>query len=198
MFNKFHALSILVVSVIVWGVALKITGVELSWEHMRPYSITASSVTALVFVFEKYTWHWPIFRGWLSEAPHIDGEWDVTLVSTYVDPDTEKLVDPIVGLMTVTQTLGSLVVTLETKKQSSRTIGYDIVKLGDGNFEVLGVYQSDPAIEHRPMSPIHYGTFKLRLHTSPDQQLVGHYWTDRGTSGTFRATNRRKRSKKPR
>ncbi|WP_425482093.1 hypothetical protein [Devosia marina] len=125
--------------------------------------------------------------------PHIDGIWEVTLQSTYTDPNTGQKISPIVGTMIVTQTLSTLVVRLETSKQSSQTLGYSIRDVGGGAYEVLGVYQSDPTLEHRVGSPIHYGTFKLRLDQSPLPTLQGHYWTDRNTSGQFTARNRQPR-----
>ncbi|KSV72241.1 hypothetical protein N183_27110 [Sinorhizobium sp. Sb3] len=56
----------------------------------------------------------------------------------------------------------------------------------DGTTYVYGVYQSDPDIHLRgKVSEIHYGSFKYKVVVAPIMELIGHYWTDRNTTGSI-------------
>jgi len=58
--------------------------------------------------------------------------------------------------------------------------------IDDGTTYVYGVYQSDPNIHLRgKVSEIHYGRFKYKIVGSPIVNLIGHYWTDRNTTGSI-------------
>jgi hypothetical protein len=192
--NRVQFSTILAVSIAIWAAVLLVTGKSLSLDYLAPYGITVGIMTAALVTFDRWVWHWPIFRGWLVATPYIDGVWDVTLISTYVDPVTEERVPPVIGTLTIAQTYSTLLVNLATARQASHTIGYSIHPIGAGNYEVIGTYQSDPSIAYREGSPIHYGTFKLRLQNSVKPSLIGHYWTDRKTNGDLVARNRKKRS----
>ena len=192
MLNRFQLPAVLILSAIIWTGVLWFGKQSLSWELAQPYGITAGTMAALLVAFDRWVWHWPILRGWLVTTPNIDGTWDVSLRSSYVD-NNGTAIGPISAKLVATQTHSSLIVRLVSEKSASHTIGYDIRDTGGGVFEIMGVYINEPRYEFREPGGIHYGTFKLQLIEGAAPELIGHYWTDRKTSGTFVATNKRAR-----
>lgn len=62
---------------------------------------------------------------------------------------------------------------------------------GDGTTYVYGVYQGEPSItDRKAVSAIHYGSFRYKVISNPAVKLKGHYWTDRGTSGSIVLSDR--------
>lgn len=192
MLNRFQLPAVIVLSALIWATVLWCTGQPLSWELAQPYGITAAAVAGLLVVFDRWIWHWPLLNGWMVNTPHIDGTWDVLLQSNYID-SAGAPIGPIPAKLIAIQTHSTLIVRMLSDKSASHTIGYDIRDTGGGVYEIMGVYVNEPRYEFRASSGIHYGTFKLQLVGGAGQQLIGHYWTDRNTSGTFVATNRRVR-----
>ena len=93
--------------------------------------------------------------------------------------------------MVVRQTLTSLTLRLLTAESSSMTVATSIVREPDGAMALAAVYRADPRLPVRDRSTIHNGAFFLGISVDPVRELVGHYWTDRGSSGELRLHNRK-------
>lgn len=168
-----------------WGVYLWILGIELNWDHAKPYTLTLGTLTAALAAFDRFLWRWPPFKYFLS-TPDLAGTWRVSLQSTYTDPETGKQAAPVDGFASIRQTHSSISIRLMTEQAESFLVSQNLDRHTDGTTFVYGLYQSDPIIHLRgQVSEIHYGSFKYKVIGSPADCLVGHYWTDRNTRGSI-------------
>jgi hypothetical protein len=182
---------LLIIATVVWGASLWILGIELSWDHAKPYSLTLVALTSSLWLFDKHLWKtWPV--NLFYKRPNLAGTWQVSLQSSYVDPKTSERASEIKGYAAVRQTFSSISLRLMTEQADSFLITGNFEIQNDGVAYLYGVYQSDPNIHLRSsVSEIHYGSFKYRVLGSPPSELNGHYWTDRNTSGSIRLFDRR-------
>ena len=191
MLDRFSVSVLLIIATVVWGGFLWILGIELSWDHAKPYSLTLAALTTSLWLFDKHLWKTrPILA--FIKRPNLNGTWQVSLQSSYVHPETGDRVQEIEGYASIRQTYSSVSVRLMTEQAESFLVsgGFDVHS--DGASYLYGVYQSDPSIHLRSkVSEIHYGSFKYKVIGSPPLELVGHYWTDRATSGSIRIYGRR-------
>lgn len=176
----------------VWVAALFARGVEITWEHAWPFTITVSVVSLIALTFERVLWKWPIFRGWLVRRPHVQGTWRVHLQSNWIDPHTGEQAVPIDCVMTIRQTFSTLSLRLYTEESSSFLLAGKLIEQDDGVFQIAGVYQNNPSVHLRGQrSEIHHGALLLEIMGDPPKSLRGHYWTDRATKGSLDLTERR-------
>lgn len=193
MLDRFSVSVLLVIATIVWGTTLWVLGIDLSWNHIKPYTFTLTVLTFCVWVFDKHLWKiWPISL--FNKRPNLNGTWQVTLQSSYVDSKTSKTVPEIKGFAAIRQTFSSISLRLMTEQADSFLVFGALKIQDDGVAYLYGVYQSDPSILLRSnVSEIHYGSFKYKILGDPPHELNGHYWTDRKTSGSITLFNRRKK-----
>jgi hypothetical protein len=152
-----------------------------------PLGIVTTVVTIFDKVFEKYWWHFPLFKGWCVKRPDIRGTWHVLLKSDWVDPDTGKKHPDIEAYVYVKQTLKSLHMRLMTQESRSRLITHSINVDADGTYTLTAVYINEPKIEFRgEKSEIHYGALLLEIIN--EHSIEGNYWTDRKTTGFMKFT----------
>lgn len=181
---------LLVVATVVWGAFLWILGIELSWDHAKPYSLTLAVLTSLLWLFDRYLWRiWPAKH--FCKQPDLIGTWRVILQSSYIDTSTRKRIPEVYGYAAARQTFSSISVRLMTDQADSFLISGSFDIHSDGVTYLYGVYQSDPSILLRSeVSEIYYGSFKYKVIGSPPHELTGHYWTDRSTSGAVKLFGR--------
>lgn len=183
--TRFSIATIIILAAVVWGLALRFFGVELSWDYAKPFAVTLFVVTSALALFDWVLWRWIPFR-YFHGVPDISGEWIVTLQSSYVQPNTNQPSAAISGKATVAQTFSTLSIRIHTDTSNSFLHAERIIRHGDGVCEVYGVYQSDPSIHLRgTVSEIHYGAFRYQLIGDPPTEMNGQYWTDRKTSGSL-------------
>lgn len=184
--KRFPLTVILILAVIIWGGTLHALGIDLSWDYFKPYTYTLSALTILITAFDQMLWrYWPIRL--FVKMPDLNGTWRVSLHSTYAD-------GPIRGYAVVRQTYSMLSIRILTNDSSSALKASNVLVDPDQTYEIVGVYQSDPAIHLRGAeSEIHYGSFKIRLVGSPVSSMKGHYWTDRNTKGRVEYTDRQRK-----
>lgn len=138
-------------------------------------------MTAVLVAFDKFLWRWRPIK-WFHTMPDIQGRWTAELQSSYVSTH-------VFGTATIKQTFSSISIRLETDSSTSYLLAERLIRHGDGASEVIAVYQSDPSIHLRGSeSEIHYGAFRYSILGNPPTEMKGHYWTDRGTSGSIRLT----------
>lgn len=184
---------LLIIAVAVWAAFLWVLGIELTWDHAKPYSLTLAVLSSSFWIFDKYLWkRWPFSE--LGGRPDLSGTWQVELHSSYQNPRTGQRRPIVNGYLAVRQTYTTLSIRLMTKEAESFLVASSVEKQPDGTTYIYGVYQSDPSILLRGIvSEIHYGSFKYKIVGNPVYELIGHYWTDRHTSGSVKVYNRTKK-----
>jgi hypothetical protein len=190
MFTRISISSTIILAALVWAASLWFFGVDLAWEYTKPFSFTVVVVTSILTAFDRWLWRWPPCR-WLHDVPDINGNWKVELHSSYMDPQTGQRSDPVEGTAIIRQTFSDRSIRLDTERNKSFLLAERLVRHGDGAYEVIGVYQSDPDIHLRGgVSEIHYGAFRYSIAGNPPAEMRGHYWTDRNTAGSIRLTKK--------
>jgi SMODS-associating 2TM, beta-strand rich effector domain len=194
MLTRLHISSFIGLTIAVWLFALWIQGMPiLSLGFIKPFGIVVGAITFFVTIFNKFAWSWKIFRGWYVNRPDLRGSWKVELKSNWINPETNKTVPPIIGYAVIRQSLTSLSIRLMTEESRSKLIAHSIEKDEDDLFRLAAIYRNEPKIELQgDRSEIHHGSFLLEIHGVPASMMEGHYWTDRGTKGSMRLTNRKK------
>jgi len=184
--ERFPVWVLVILATIVWGATLFILGTPLSWEHAVPYSITVTTLSGMLFCYDRWIWAWRGFRR-LHGVPDIRGTWRIAIETTYRDPNTGERRPTVHGYAVIRQTYSTLSIRLITRDSASALTASRFIIREDNTVELAGVYQSDPVVHLRGReSEIHYGAFKLSVAGTPPHVIDGHYWTDRSTSGTIR------------
>ena len=166
-------------------------GIELTWDHAKPYYLTLAAVTSCLWLFDRYIWRiWPIHK--FVQRPDLNGTWRVSLQSSYRAPSSEEPVPAVKGFAVIRQTFRSISIRLMTEQAESFLVASSFDIQSDGTTFVYGAYQSDPSIHLRSgISEIHYGSFRYKVIGRPPNQLIGHYWTDRNTNGSILFADRK-------
>ncbi|MBU3966173.1 MAG: hypothetical protein KKG76_02190, partial [Euryarchaeota archaeon] len=84
-------ISMLVIfSVLIWVLILYVTGTELkvSWEALKHLPTVVSIDTVLWLLFIKWGWKYNVFQKWLVPFPCLEGTWEGTLQTTWINPET--------------------------------------------------------------------------------------------------------------
>ena len=64
MLSRLHITVVLVLIVVVWGCALVVLGLPVTWEYTKPFAITVSFLSAACIAFEKWLWKWHDPEDW--------------------------------------------------------------------------------------------------------------------------------------
>lgn len=139
----------------------------LSLNFVNPFGTVVGLVGGISFVFNKWAWAWPLFKGWFVKRPDLRGTWQVSLKSEWIDPKTNKRIDPIIGYIVIRQTLMHVTVRQMTAESKSHSVSSGITQELDEIFRLSVVYRNEPDINLQgKRSDIHYGAFWL--------EAVGH------------------------
>lgn len=148
---------------------------------------TLISVATLAFVgFDKLAWRWPLVRFLTKATPDLQGTWKGEIISTWIDPGTNEAPAPIEAYLVARQTWSTLSLRLYTKESQSKLLTGGFIPDPDSTCTVSGIYQNEPVLLRRDVSPIHYGAILLQVCGTGPLSLTGHYWTDRKTTGQLR------------
>lgn len=187
MLTRTHISTLLVLAVTVWGIALLVLGLPITWRYTAPFTLAVSVLTGACLAFEKWCWRWRMFRGWLVKQPDIQGTWRAKIT-----PAAASATLPVNGVMVIRQTFSTVSARLFTKESSSMLIAQNWAPQTDGLFQLAAVYQNTPDVSLRgDRSEIHFGAFLLDVRGDPPTLIVGHYWTDRATKGAIELSNRK-------
>lgn len=176
----------------IWVLVLLILGNSLTWDFVAPYGIVVTTLGLIVGAFDRWAWRWRLFQGWFVNRPDLRGSWLVEIDSDWIDPATDKQIEPMIGYMVVRQTFTTLSMRLMTRESSSWLHAHRITKTDDDVFQVMGIFENMPDVHLRgDRSEIHYGSLWLQVLGDPPNSLKGHYWTDRKTRGSLNLTHRK-------
>ena len=187
--NQLRAL--LVIVVVLWVAVLLFQGqTNLSLAMLRPFSYVLTGLTFVLLAWDRWAWHWPVFKKWLNKRPDIRGTWKGTLQSDWEDKTIGKTVPPIDVFLVVRQTYSATNVRLFSEESTSVSLSANIVTDSD-ELSILAVtYHNTPNILCREHSPIHDGGMLAKLIGNPLNKLSVEYWTDRKTKGSGDFTRR--------
>ena len=136
--------------------------IRIIFGHIEDFSIcllrrdisSSISITAIiVFVFEKWLWKLPLFRGWLVPFPSLSGKWIGSISYKWNNEDNRKDISIIIH-----QSFLRIQIIMETDESKSRSVGgsFDVDKMR-GYQRLIYSYLNEPEVTVRNRSQIHYG-----------------------------------------
>lgn len=142
-------------------------------------------ITLLTGLFCSTFWKFKCFRKWLVLIPNLNGAWQGTIASNWIDPETKQKKEIIPTTLIIKQSLFKTSCLLKTEESTSRSIVANFfIDEDDQICRLIYTYQNDSKSTVRDRSPIHYGTTSLEIVEEHNTiMLHGDYWTSRGTSG---------------
>lgn len=172
------------ISIFTWCVGKQIFSVEFVFECIGNSSAVIGVVTP-IFCFKL--WKYKIFKGWLVLVSNLNGVWQGSIKSNWINPETNQKNPPIDATLYIKQSLFKTSCVVRTKESAScSTIANFVIKPESQIEKLVYVYQNDSSLEFRGKSPIHYGTASLNIIKDNENiSLVGNYWTDRETTGVM-------------
>jgi hypothetical protein len=171
--------------VAIWSGVLYLsgTGLSINWEAVKKIPDAVTVYVVLAFVFTKWLWRLPVFRGWLVPFPDLQGTWHGELKSTWKDTNGTTI-DPIPATLVIRQTFSSVSCALFTAESESYSAAAQISQDEESGALYLNYnYSNRPKATIRNRSAIHDGAARLRIVENPERSLEGEYWTGRCTVG---------------
>ncbi len=186
---------ILVISAFVWWMIAQIKGINLSdlWILLKQIPDVAFINGLLFAVFAKWGWKCKVFQGWLVPFPNLNGTWQGTIQTTWVDPKTSKTPDSIPVLLTIKQSFLRLNCVMRTAEMTSYSYAEDFRIDNEKQIkQVVYSYMSKPVVILTERSAMHEGTIIFDIVGNPINKLSGQYWTSRKTTGVIEVAFREK------
>jgi hypothetical protein len=157
-----------------------------AWSALLVGYKTLPIVTLIVVLFAVYGWRLRIFRRWLVPFPNLNGTWDGTIESTWIDPATNKALGPIPTTVRIRQSFLRISCVMQTGEMVSRSFLAGFWIDPEEQIRKLGYsYSSQPGLPIQHRSPPHEGTALLDVIGDPPRELRGVYWTTRKTTGAI-------------
>ncbi|MDR1087663.1 MAG: hypothetical protein LBL16_05505 [Endomicrobium sp.] len=146
---------------------------------------SVSLITILAIVFNRYLWKISIFHKWFVLVPNLNGKWEGNISSNWKNLEQPQQVKT---FLSIKQSLSYISCVMTTEEMKSRSITTDFKMDTDNQkLELSYIYMSEPELNFREKSPIHYGAIIFDIIKSGNDiiQLKGNYWTDRKSNGTI-------------
>lgn len=154
-------------------------------------SVTVVALLGVLFV--NYIWKWKLLRGWLVPFPDLNGTWQGTIQSTWVNPETSQGIGPIPAILTIKQSFIKMSCVMRTPEMVSYSYLADFWLDGNEQIRKLGYsYNSVPRITVRDRSKSHVGTVIFDIVGYEPAKLNGIYWSDRKSTGEIKLEFREK------
>lgn len=177
---------ILPFSAAVWFARAVVTPGALSgaWEFIKLLPDVISVDVVLAWLFVKWMWKWPIFKGWLVPFPDLNGTWQGAIQTTWVNEKTGKTPDPIPVILTINQSFVHISCVMRTGEMTSHSYSAEFVFDEESRTRSLVyTYSSKPRPTVAGRSARHAGTIVFEIIGDPVKKLKGQYWTARKTTG---------------
>jgi hypothetical protein len=159
-----------------------------------PNIVTCDAVVIAIFV--KWGWRWRALYPWFVPFPDLNGLWSGELHSKWTDaaPGTPK--PPIDVSLSITQTFIRISCVMQTSEmRSASTLAGFLLDDARQEKQLVYTYCSRPKLLVREGNPMHDGTTVFDIMGNPPSELVGEYWTSRGTAGEMKLRRRENRPK---
>jgi len=151
-------------------------------------SLVVTIVGTVLVAILNSTWQW-IWRRFPTiqrkAFPDLNGTWQGTLISTWIDPETGQPKPPIPTTITIRQGLLSTSVSLRTGESTSHSTRALLETFPEtSRFRIWYSYNNDPQAQYQHRSSPHEGVAFLELDAETDMnRLTGRYYTARRTTG---------------
>jgi hypothetical protein len=144
----------------------------------------ASIDLILAGIFVKWAWKWKIFNNWLVTFPNLNGTWEGTIQTSWINPETGLIPGPIPAIITINQSFSRISCVMHTSEMKSYSIAEEFRIDSDQQIkQLVYTYLSKPRILVENRSIPHEGTVVLNIIGNPVYKLDGYYWTSRKTTG---------------
>lgn len=160
---------------------------------VQSISLSVFIISLFSAVFCAKLWKWSLFKKWLVLIPDMNGVWEGSIETTWVDPHTKRNDPPIFADLTIKQSLFSISCVMKTSEMRSSSINAGFLINSDNQeFQLIYTYLSVPKQNIQSQSRIHYGTIIFDLDKNYDvTELSGNYWTGRKTVGSISMVKRK-------
>lgn len=151
-------------------------------------SLIVTLIGSVLVAIVNSTWRWLWRRFPLIQRktfPDLNGVWQGTLISTWIDPQTGQPKSPIPTTIMVRQSLLSISVSLRTGESTSYSTRVLLEAFRETErFRIWYSYNNDPQAQFQHRSSPHEGVAFLELDAGNDMnRLTGRYYTMRKTTG---------------
>lgn len=194
MIPRLHLTTLIGVIFGVWAIFMIFTGIPITSDFFKPFSLIVGIVGIILLLFDKWLWKFPIIHSLFVPFPDVSGTWKGQIISSWNDEKTGGPIQPIDAFLVIHQTYSNLNLRMITKESKSDLLSGNIIHNQAGPDKIAGIYNNIPNILIRERSPIHYGGLLLEIHNGEQTNLEGEYWTDRNTKGTLRFNKRVKKT----
>lgn len=171
--------------VVSWMLIIQFAGIAtiLSIDTIKKIPDAVMYTGIFYILFSKYIWKLKIFHKWLVPYPNLQGTWTGVLKSTWINPKTNRSVDPIPVQFCIRQDFENIHISMYTKESSSFSQAARFILESDDTISLSYTYSNKPQATVRDRSEIHDGAAYLRIIKSETLRLEGEYWTSRKTTG---------------
>jgi hypothetical protein len=151
---------------------------------LKPLGAATSVVGLFVLALDHLLWRLPWIGRKITKRPNVSGTWKGKLASHWIDPATDRQIDPDPEVyLVIRQTFWKVSANLITRESKSCSTTATIEGDGCGQYQLTALYRNTPRAAVRHRSEVHHGAFKLDISGEPVGRLEGYYWTDRNTMG---------------
>lgn len=176
------------------GIAI-LTGIDLS--KFVDFILILPKVAAidliLYAVFSNWGWRWKVFQGWLVPFPDLNGTWQGSIQTTWINPETGDKPGPIPTILSIKQSFSKISCVMRTAEMTSYSYAEEFKLEKDKQVRQLTYsYTNKPKLSVTDRSIPHEGTIVFDIIGKPVSKLKGHYWTDRKSTGEITLTFREK------
>ena len=160
------------------------TPLKIGWESISKLPDVVTIYAILALIFTQWAWRLPVFKGWLVPFPDLEGTWEGTLESTWVNPNSGQRVPTKPVTLVIRQKFSSVSCTIYTDESDSYSTTAQIIEDDEsGVFRLSYNYINRSRANVRDRSAIHDGAAILKIILEPTRKLEGEYWTGRKTTG---------------
>jgi hypothetical protein len=179
MINKPQIFVLSTISVSIFIAFSYFSGLDTLNDWARLISTLAAVIGFIATLFIKILWKIPFLYPWFCEVPNLNGTWEAEIKSN-VSPNNIKIQKGI----EIKQNYKNISLSFETNESRSETMTANFVKTAEGQ-KLLYTYINEPNMNLRKRSPMHLGASQLHWNETEKDVLKGHYWTDRGSTGSI-------------
>ena len=189
MMSKWQVQFVAGVVVLVFAIGITFDGGKLESDWLQFYSYAVGTAVVLLWLWDKWVWHWKVVQRWDVVPRDIRGTWQGTLTSRWIDPETNQTPPAKPAFLVVRQSASDATIALITNESTSKsTLARLRRDAGTSDLDYLHDNRPDNAIEVR--SRRHSGSTSLKVIGNPATKLKGYYWTDRDSCGDLEFVRR--------
>ena len=155
-----------------------------AWPFLKLLPDVVTFDVLMIGLFVKWMWKWRVFKDWLVPFPDLNGTWQGTIQTTWVNEKTGERPAPIPTILVINQSFVHISCVMRTGEMVSYSYtGEFVFDAESGAKSLVYSYSSKPRPTVAERSAIHDGTIVFEIKGDPPKKLSGQYWTARKTTG---------------